>query len=96
MKKIQVAESNFAGFEDRDSAIDVSVPDSLDIRNLNLYLWRGDKRRNKLSGYQFVTLIELLVRADENGHDINDLLKIAYCSGNKQVVYEHHLRSVRK
>lgn len=96
MKSVQVVESYFCGFEDSSSAIEVSVPDSLDMRNLNLYLWGGDKERKKLSCYQFETLIELLIRADANGHDINDLLKIASCAGNKQVVYEHHLKSVRE
>lgn len=96
MIMIQVEECNFIGFEDSHKILDVIVPDSLEIRNLNLYLQGIDGEENKLSYQQFETLIELLERVYDNGYDINDLLLIASCAGNKQVVYEHHLRSVRE
>lgn len=96
MIMMQIAECNFLGFEESNKVLDVIVPDSLETMNVNLYLQGIAGEENKLSYQQFETLIELLERVYDNGYDINDLLKIASCAGNKQVVYEHHLRSVRE
>lgn len=90
MIMIHVEECNFLGFEDSHKLLDVIVPDSLEIRNLNSYL--QEITGEKLSYQQFEILIELLERAYDNGYDINDLLLIAACAGNKQVVYEQHLK----
>lgn len=74
-----------------DSVYEFEVPDSLNERDLTDYLeWRL-RYSDVLVRVQFRALLQLLVIADQNGHNINHILLVATASGYRRVVYDHHL-----
>lgn len=77
---------------ERHSRIQFEVPDNLEGHILNRYVEHWYMAGSNVTTAQLDAIIELLIIADENGYDVNELLTIATASGERRVVYDNHLK----
>lgn len=76
--------------------LEASVPDALEQKYLERYLFHCKFTHRSFSPFQLDALLELLGKADGFGHDINELLTVATASGWSRVVYDNHLKPKEK
>ncbi len=78
------------------SHLEASVPDALEQKCLERYLFHCKFTNRSFSPFQLDALLELLGKADGYGHDINELLTVATASNWSRVVYDNHLKPNEK
>ncbi len=83
-------------YAEHHSFIQFEVTDSIDTRVLIRYAEHWYTAGNNVTTSQLEAIIELLIIADENGHDVNELLTIATASREQRVVYDNHLKPKEK
>lgn len=76
--------------------LEASVPDALEQKYLERYLFHFKFTNRTFSPFQLDALLELLGKADGFGHDINELLTIATASNWSRVVFDNHLKHKEK
>ncbi len=79
-----------------NAKLEAIVPDSLDQKYLERYLFHCKFTHRSFSTFQLDALLELLMKADGFGYDINELLTIATASNWSRVVYDNHLKPKEK
>ena len=76
--------------------IQYEVPDSIDSIVLVRYVEHWYMFGSNVTTAQLESIIELLIIADENGYDVNELLTIATANCERRVVYDNHLKPREK
>lgn len=82
--------------ESSNNHLEASVPDSLDQKCLERYLFHYKFTNRSFSPFQLDALLELLGKADSFGHNINELLTVATASNWSRVVFDNHLKPLDK
>ena len=83
-------------YAEHHTFIQFEVPDSIEERVLIRYVEHWYMAGSNVTTAQLEAIIELLIIADEQGHDVNELLTIATANCERRVVYDNHLKPNEK